>query len=349
MVNTLISVIVPIYNVEKYLSQCLESIINQTYRDIEIICIDDASTDGSLNILREYAQKDTRIKVISNNQNCGVSNIRNQGLAIASGEYIHFVDSDDWIDKDLYKTMIDYIEEYNPQVICFSFSLYDQKKKKLISNYSYNGITQFKGLVNPQDNPLFFDNNEVVWKSLYNKNFLDSNNIKFTSLPCFEDTPFFIEVLLKAQKIFVTQEVFYYYRSNRKKSLIYEKEKYFDYYFDWYDIMKKLLRNTNDDKIIDVLKYITVRAFIINYKNLLLKNIKKAYSFWNQIKQFYLEENLCKYVEAENSYFVNNIKIESVIFSFIILFINFNCYNILNKLKKIKKKNFLKGSRCQIH
>ena len=101
-----VSIIVPTYNVENYLVECLESIVNQTLKDIEIICIDDGSTDNSGKILDEYAQKDSRIKVI-HKENAGYGKAMNLGLDNATGEYIGFVDSDDFVGEDTYKTSID--------------------------------------------------------------------------------------------------------------------------------------------------------------------------------------------------------------------------------------------------
>ena len=92
-----ISILVAVYNAEKYLSQCLSSLLSQTLQDIEIICVDDASTDSSLNILNAYAKKDERIKVVHLPQNAGIAKARNAGLRISTGEYIAFVDSDDWL------------------------------------------------------------------------------------------------------------------------------------------------------------------------------------------------------------------------------------------------------------
>ena len=99
-----VSIIVPVYNVEKYLKRCLDSITNQTLKELEIICINDGSTDNSLKILKQYAHKDKRISII-NKQNEGLSVARNTGMEAASGEYIGFVDSDDWIDLDFYKKL----------------------------------------------------------------------------------------------------------------------------------------------------------------------------------------------------------------------------------------------------
>ena len=103
-----LSVIVPVYNTEKYLRECLDSIINQTFRDIEIICVNDGSTDKSLEILKEYALKDNRIKVITQG-NKGQSVARNIGLNNASGKYITFIDSDDYLDFNTYKIVLSFV------------------------------------------------------------------------------------------------------------------------------------------------------------------------------------------------------------------------------------------------
>lgn len=100
-----LSVIVPVYNVEKYLKECINSIINQTLKDIEIICVNDGSTDNSLKILEELSQLDNRIKII-NKENGGLASARNAGMKVASGEYYTFIDSDDFIDTNAYETVI---------------------------------------------------------------------------------------------------------------------------------------------------------------------------------------------------------------------------------------------------
>lgn len=107
----LISIIVPIYNTEKYLDRCVRSIVNQTYKNLEIILIDDGSTDNSSKMCDEWASKDSRIKVIHKN-NGGLSDARNSGLDIATGNYIGFVDSDDWIDKDMYEYLLNLVKTY---------------------------------------------------------------------------------------------------------------------------------------------------------------------------------------------------------------------------------------------
>lgn len=121
-----ISVIVPVYNVEKYLSQCLDSIIHQTYKNLEIILVDDGSTDSSGLICDNYSQKDKRIKIIHKCQG-GLSDARNAGLKIATGEYISFIDSDDFIDKNMYSILINNTQKYNSDIVWFNYYNYYSK------------------------------------------------------------------------------------------------------------------------------------------------------------------------------------------------------------------------------
>ena len=129
--NNLISIIVPIYNVEKYLKKCIDSIINQTYKNLEIILVDDGSPDNCGKICDEYAKKDNRIKVI-HKENGGVSSARNVGVENATGEYIGFVDSDDYIEKDMYEVLINNLKKENADISIISN--YEVYKNKIIEN-----------------------------------------------------------------------------------------------------------------------------------------------------------------------------------------------------------------------
>ena len=123
-----ISIVVPVYNVEKYLSKCLESLISQTLADIEIICINDGSTDKSLEILENYASKDNRVKII-NQENQGVSTARNNGLACANGEYVTFVDSDDWLESNSCEELYNKAIQTNSDIVLFShYDVFPNKK-----------------------------------------------------------------------------------------------------------------------------------------------------------------------------------------------------------------------------
>lgn len=126
-----VSVIIPVYNTEKFLRKCLDSVCNQTLQDIEIICINDCSTDGSLEILREYAGKDNRIKLIELLENCGAAKARNIGIDIAEGEYLGFVDSDDFIDLDFYKKLYGKAKETDADAVKGKLYLYDIIKPEI--------------------------------------------------------------------------------------------------------------------------------------------------------------------------------------------------------------------------
>ena len=137
--SPLISVIVPVYNVEEYLTQCIESIINQTYTNLEIILVDDGSTDQSGKICDEYAIKDDRIQVI-HKENRGVGSARNVGLDTSKGEYVSFVDSDDYVDKNYIKILLKQMLEHNVQVSICNLAITDKKNTTIRYKDKINGV-----------------------------------------------------------------------------------------------------------------------------------------------------------------------------------------------------------------
>ena len=211
-----ISVIIPVYNVEKYLRQCLDSVINQTFKDLEIICVNDASTDNSLCILEEYAQKDNRIVIFQNEKNSGLGLTRNHGLKYATGEYIHFLDSDDWVEPDIYEKILADLPECH-DVVSFLWNNVDVKNGKIrqekFKEYVVNG--------NFKTNPEIIDNWKIsVWNKLYRRDFLISNGLVFNDFPCMEDIEFSYKVLLLAHDIKFINKILLNYRYNNSKSLI---------------------------------------------------------------------------------------------------------------------------------
>ena len=165
-----VSVIIPVYNVEQYLKQCLDSVINQTLKDIEIICVDDGSTDCSLKILKEYAEKDNRITVIST-PNVNAGHARNIGLKQAKGMYISFVDSDDWLDPDMLIKLYWKMANNSDIDMCIcNFDVIDNKTKQIIQvlGIQHKNTKQFdvdkKGnLIITQDKPIFQICNPAPW------------------------------------------------------------------------------------------------------------------------------------------------------------------------------------------
>lgn len=193
----LISVIIPVYNAEEYLPRCINSIIDQTYFNIEIILVDDGSNDRSGHMCDEYARKDARIKVI-HQQNRGVSEARNKGLAIARGELIAFIDSDDYIDKDYLKILYNNID--NCDIISCNFKIiYSNDTTKRDYKMQYN--TQIK----TSNNELFSDcinsmiYTYVIWGKLYRRKII--GNIRFKKQAYSEDALFIREVFLNCENV----------------------------------------------------------------------------------------------------------------------------------------------------
>ena len=127
-----VSVVIPVYNTQKYLDQCLGSILFQTYRNLEIICVNDGSTDNSLAILQKYAKFDKRIKIIDQ-KNMGISPARNEGMKVATGEFIIFFDSDDFFDSTMIEEMVMKAEEYDADIAVCSYSVFDDRVQKDVS------------------------------------------------------------------------------------------------------------------------------------------------------------------------------------------------------------------------
>lgn len=221
-----VSVIIPVYNVEKYLPKCLESVLGQTFGDIEVICVNDGSTDNSLQILTEYANNDERIKIITK-PNGGLFSARHVGMVSAVGEYILFVDSDDWIETTLIEKTVDKIRETNVDVVIFG--AYSVKEDKIIKGmYSVNKIPEkFKERVlelKDYENALFrFP--PTAWCKLYRKKFIDDNNIKFQEIKDGEDQLFYLHTILCAKNLYILNENLYYYIKNRTGAITADSKK----------------------------------------------------------------------------------------------------------------------------
>ena len=219
-----VSVIVPVFNVEEYLSTSLDSILNQTLKDIEIICINDGSTDASLDILENYAKKDARIKIISK-KNEGQGIARNIGLDNAQGEFIAFVDSDDFIKEDMLEKSYKKSVSKNLDLVMYKVSSFDNETHEINDNLWYYSLKCFDGfekeIFNNSDTKKFTHLISVTpFNKLYKRSFIEKNNIRFPDKYIFEDEVFFYNVYLKAKRISLIDENLYYYRTNRKGSTV---------------------------------------------------------------------------------------------------------------------------------
>lgn len=229
MSSVKVSIIVPVYNVEEYLVKCLDSLINQTLREIEIICINDGSTDNSLEILQAYAQKDNRIIVVDK-ENEGQGIARNLGISIARGEYIGFVDPDDWASLEMYEKMYNQAKELNSEIVVCNFIKYQDWNgaywkhnfwSQATDDYKYETLEVPSGV--NIDKKLVYKSLIVSpcysWNKLYKTEFLRVNDIKFSVARCFEDVIFIIDSMHLAKNISYIDKDFYVYRLRMTSTL----------------------------------------------------------------------------------------------------------------------------------
>jgi len=220
----IVSVIIPIYKVEKYLRQCLDSVINQTYTDLEIILVDDGSPDNCGEICDVYAEIDYRIKVI-HKQNEGLGYARNTGLSIATGEYVYFVDSDDWIDVNFIERMMDISNKYDADMTICGYKKYTEDACEMICSVSdicvYENNKVHDEILLPmigRESTHYEDwtINMCVWTNLYRRNIIEDNSIRFMSEREYlsEDICFNLDYLYYSKKVVMTSDCLYHYRSN---------------------------------------------------------------------------------------------------------------------------------------
>lgn len=230
--NSKISIIVPVYNVEKYLSRCLDSLVNQTYRNIEIICVNDGSTDTSLQILQAYIENDNRI-ILINRENRGISISRNEALSIAKGEWVMFVDSDDWIDNDICHLSVEKAITENADVVFWSYirefqskSLpkYVNNENKIWANKEACRILHCR-ILGPIGKELKetdkMDAWGTVWGKLYRRSLIEEYQIRFVDtreIGSAEDVLFNLEYFYRIEKAVYIHACKYHYRKTAGES-----------------------------------------------------------------------------------------------------------------------------------
>lgn len=300
-----VSIIIPVYNAHNYLARCLDSVCNQTLKDIEIIAVDDCSTDDSLEILNEYAAKYPQLKVIAHKENGGESKARNTGIDNATGEYLAFVDNDDTVDLDFYEKLYNKATETNADIVKGEAHIFET-----------NGTDRYDGLndkIREHGSKLFFSS--CWWTAIYKKQLIKDNNIRLIEgYPLGGDVLFLNEAILKCNKLELIDSVCYnYYRrddSGDSKILTFAKVK------SALEIHEKILENTLKEESIkndySGLKHIAnwsmINAINYSYRNKTIENLK------------YCIGKIVKFYSMSNKYFddMENIKdIYPVIFEYI--------------------------------
>lgn len=257
-----VSVVVPIYNNEKYLDKCLDSLVNQTLKDIEIICVNDGSTDSSLSIIEKYAEIDSRV-VIVNQVNQGQSVARNSGIKIAQGEYIGFLDSDDWADFTMFEKLYNQAKDLDTDITMCSITTFNE----LTNEYSITDPYMTLDLFPKSFENRSFTVNETFdfifricvtpWNKIYRTEFLRKKNIKFVEKLNFEDNVFCIETMLKSNSMSVLKEPLVFYRSASLTSYSHS--------------------NKYDEKKLDFFKILELE-----------ENLLKDCGVWNELKKYFI-------------------------------------------------------------
>lgn len=219
--SDLVSVIVPICNVEKYLAQALESIISQTHENLEILCLNDGSTDSSLSIIKGFAEKDSRIVVVDK-QNEGYGRTCNRGLEMAHGTWVSIIEPDDWINATMYEDMLDLSSRFEDEIDIIktpwiSVEEWDKPETQYERISALAGrIPTSKAPFKLADHPDLIEMHPSIWSAIYRTEFLIDNNITFPEYPGagWADNPFLIDTLCQAEKIVFLSKGYYHYRAD---------------------------------------------------------------------------------------------------------------------------------------
>lgn len=253
-----VSIILAVYNVEKYIEQTLESVVNQTFKDIEIIVVDNKSTDRTLVMVNKFAKKDSRFSVYKNSSNLKQGLARNFGVEMAQGEYVFFLDGDDYLELTAIEKLYNRITETNADITICTWNQFDDVTGKIDRNHVYAKLKQI-----PQklDDKTFnwrdikesvFWQTSVPWDKMYKREFLVNKNVKFPGGIFFEDNVFVYDALFKAEKISILREDLVYYRYNRKDAVTNTKNTTF---YDYFKIFNLIGENLKKLDLFDEMKY----------------------------------------------------------------------------------------------
>lgn len=305
-----VSVIIPIYNVEKYIGKCLESLQNQTLRDIEVICVDDCSTDSSVEVVERFIKDDKRFILLKNNVNSGAAIARNNGMDVACGEYIYFIDSDDWIDENYLERMVEAIEKWQTDIVL---------NLSIVSEYSDKSVPYIHPTLNLNDiSDGFYDKKTMIidapcsiWARLYKKSFIDAHHLRFLDVKTCNDFVFHYISHIYTEKTYVFKGPVYHYISRDdsitgiakyKNNRDYSVMKAYSLIFDYFN-----KNNLFDNKIKlfcvwPFYQVDTAEKFFL-YKDFFEKikvNFQKNIDLYNDLERFFAESILS--VESLDEY-----------------------------------------------
>ena len=246
-----VSVVVPVYNVEQYLRQCLDSLVHQTLDDIEIIVVNDGSTDGSLAIAQEYERAFPKVRVISQ-ENQGLSAARNAGMKLACGEYIGFLDSDDWACLDMFESLHGRATRDNADLVIADAKVYWQDRDLVEDFFDRQLWAALPARCKNEpfcihDEPRALGLEPAAWKRLYKRSFLEAVGFQFPVGLVFEDIPAHFHLLLSAQRISLLDKPVCFYRMDRPGKITARRDRVALQMLDIFALAQEVLRTANAD------------------------------------------------------------------------------------------------------
>jgi glycosyltransferase involved in cell wall biosynthesis len=261
-----ISVVIPIYDVEPYVQQCLQSIVTQTFQDIEVLCINDCSIDGSMQIVKEYAKKDNRIKIIDFKINKGPGAARNVGAQVATGKYLACVDPDDYIEPDMLKLSYNKLEETCFDSVWVNMKIFDDNKQYFLEDNYLRKCTE--GVINiTPENISHFPVNS--WNKLYRLDFIKDHNILWSEGLLYEDVEFYYLFYTKSKTLYFIDSPLYIYRVRSNSILHNDKTGKLNKREDIFKVAKNIYIYLEKEKIFDKYK----NSFI----ELVVQSIERSY------------------------------------------------------------------------
>lgn len=284
----LVSVVVPIYNVERFLRQAVDSILNQTLKDIEVILVDDGSPDNCGKICDEYAEKDSRVRVI-HQKNGGLGNAYNNGIAAAKGEYIGFVEPDDWIEPEMYEVMYENAKHYNTDATKCGFWMYNSKGSS--KNIDANGIfgvvcNEPSGAFKIEDYELLCAYHSSIWSYIYRSDFV--KQIKFVETKggaAYVDAPFGFEVLCRAKRLSIVPHSFYHWRVENHGNSVSITDRRVIAMADRFIESKNILKKYG--KYEDLREIFYLHAKNANYAHYQDINFKYKYEYFKKLRELF--------------------------------------------------------------
>lgn len=334
-----VSVVLPIYNVSEYLYHSLSCLANQTLKEVEIICVDDGSTDSSVQILQEFASNDSRFKVILNKHSYA-GGARNAGLSVAQGEYVMFLDPDDYYDVTMLETLFNKITQAKTDIlICGIYMVKQQQISYCMPSYKANVNNFYNNKVFTVDDIL-----DDIWffmvypyNKMYRRNFLYKNKIKFQEISNTNDASFAFETLIAAGKIMVTDERFYYYRAFRPGNTRLTKGKNLDCVIQAYEYSKDVcLKYPNFKKVEDGFKTIIISSLIYHLYSYCKEYDSSNHYYYNYVQQ-YLKNNFENNHKTQNM--LKDFNCYQYMLAFVILKNNYQKYlKIVNNKEKFFKQ-----------